>query len=188
MAIYHPRTEKKLFKNVNYTKASSLPNPLEYCAQRKRQDGQVYQAKLRVSIPTSNTTLCVTLLNTRRTNVDHQQTKIACPSPYSSKRIFLTHLQMDIMDLRNSPCACSCHRKHTVNRILHMINHFTKYSWLYPLKNKQAEHVLECLSQFCWQFGSPQKIQNGNGREFKNSLMSQFCKNNGITRQPHGAP
>ena len=49
--------------------------------------GQVYQAKLRVSIPRSNTTLCGTLLDTRRTKVDHQQAKIACASPYSSKRI-----------------------------------------------------------------------------------------------------
>ena len=75
-------------------------------------------------------------------------------------------------------------RKH--NWILHMIDHFTKYSWLYPLKNKEAEDVLECLSQFCWQFGFPQKIHTDNGREFKNSLMSQCCKN-GIA-QLHGAP
>ena len=27
-----------------------------------------------------------------------------------------------------------------------MIDHFTKYLWLYALKNKQAEDVLECLS------------------------------------------
>ena len=70
------------------TTPSSLPNPFEYCTQRKRQDGQVYQAKLRISsIPRSNTTLCVTLLNTRRTKVDHQQAKTAYASPYSSKRI-----------------------------------------------------------------------------------------------------
>ena len=30
-------------------------------------------------------------------------------------------------------------------------------------------------------------IHTENGREFKNSLMSQFCKNNGIT-ELHGAP
>ena len=63
-------------------------NGKEYCAQRKRQDGQVYQAKLRISsIPRSNTTLCVTLLDTQRSKVDHQQAKTACASPYSSKRI-----------------------------------------------------------------------------------------------------
>ena len=41
-------------------------------------------------------------------------------------REFLTHLQMDLMDLRNLPCTCSCHRKHSW--ILHMIDHFIKYS------------------------------------------------------------
>ena len=67
---------------------SSFPNPFEYCAQWKRQDGQVYQAKLQFSsIPRSNTTLCVTLLDTRRTKFDRQQAKTACASPYSSKRI-----------------------------------------------------------------------------------------------------
>ena len=41
-------------------------------------------------------------------------------------REFLTHLQMDLKDLTNLPCTCSCHCKH--NWILHMIDHFTKYS------------------------------------------------------------
>ena len=37
---------------------------------------------------------------------------------------FLTHLQMDLMDLRNLPCTCSGHRKD--NWILHITDHFTK--------------------------------------------------------------
>ena len=60
-----PTTEKKLFKNVTFNIAH----------------------KGRVSIPRSNTTLCVTVLKTRRTRVDHQQKKTARSSPYSSKRI-----------------------------------------------------------------------------------------------------
>ena len=28
-------------------------------------------------------------------------------------RGFLTHLQMDLMDLKNLPCTCACHRKQT---------------------------------------------------------------------------
>ena len=40
------------------------------------------------------------------------------------------------MDLKNLPCTCLCHRKHDF--ILHMVEHFTKYLWPYPLKNKQA--------------------------------------------------
>ena len=41
-------------------------------------------------------------------------------------REFLTHLQMDLIDLRNVPCTFSCHHKR--NWIFHMIDHFTKYS------------------------------------------------------------
>ena len=69
------------------TTPSSLTNPFEYCVQRKRENGQVYHAKLRISsIPRGNTTLCVSLLDTQRTKVD-QQAKITCASAYSSKRI-----------------------------------------------------------------------------------------------------
>ena len=53
---------------------------------------------------------------------------------------FLTHLQMDLMDLTNLPCTCSCHCKH--NWILHMIDHFTKYSE----EEDEEEPKLACYS------------------------------------------
>ena len=122
MAKYYPRTEKKFFKNVNYTKFFAK----EYCAQRKRQDGQVYEAKLRISsIPRSNTTLCVlrSIHKEQKSITSRQKQPVLAPI---QAREFLTHLQMNLMDLRNLPCTCSCHRKH--KWILHMIDHFTKYS------------------------------------------------------------
>ena len=126
MAKYYPRTEKKFFKNVNYTKFFAK----EYRAQRKRQDGQVYQAKLRISsIPRSNTTLCVTLLDTQRTKVAKSRSPAGQPvlAPIQTRE-FLTHFQMDLMDIRNLPLTCSCHCKH--NWIFHMIDRFSKNSYL----------------------------------------------------------
>ena len=141
------------------TTASSLPSPFEYCVQSKSQDRQVYQVKLRVSIPRSNTTLCVTLRSTRRTKVDHQQAKTACASPYSSKRIPNTFANGP-----NGPSKLTMYMFMSSQAQLgsvHMIDHFTNYSWLYPLKNKQAEDVLECVSQFCWQFSeNTQKLHS----------------------------
>ena len=99
MAKYYARTEKKISSKMSTT-PSYLPGPFEYCAQRKRQDGPVYQAKLRVRIPKSKTTLCVNLLNARRTKVDYQQAKQPVIAPMQA-RGFLTHSQMDLMDLRN---------------------------------------------------------------------------------------
>ena len=94
--------EKKLSK-MSSTQ-SSLPNPFEYCAQRKRQDGQVYQAKLRISsIPRSNTSS----IHEEQKSITSRQ-KQAMLAPIQARK-FLLHLQMDIMDLRNLPC--SCHRK-----------------------------------------------------------------------------
>ena len=127
VAKYYPQERKRNCSKMSTT-PGSLPNPFENCAQRKRQDRQVYQAKLRISsIPRSNTTLCVTLLHdTRRTKVDHKyRQKQPVLAPIQGRE-FLTHLQMDLIDLRNLPCTCSCHPKHSW--ILHMIDHFTKYS------------------------------------------------------------
>ena len=60
-------------------------------------------------------------------------------------REFLTHLQMDrLMDLRNLPCTCSCHRKH--NWILHMIDHFTKYSEEEEEEEGEEEPKRACYS------------------------------------------
>ena len=93
-------------------------------------------------------------------------------------REFLTHLQMDLMDLRNLSNICSCHRKH--NLILHVIDHFTKYSWLYPLKNSKQNMYWNACLNFVGNLDFLRK-------RTLNSLMSQFCENNGIT-QLHGAP
>ena len=127
------------------TTTSSLPSPYEYCAQRrhnmnkyiKRNYESVSQEVIQLFV-----SLC-SIYEEQKSITSRQKQPLLAPI---QARGFLTHLQMALMDLRNLPCTCSCNRKH--NWILHMIDLFTKYSWLYPLKNKQAEDVLKCLSQF----------------------------------------
>ena len=71
-------------------------------------------------------------------------------------REFLTHLQMDLMDLRNLPCTCSCHRKH--NWILHMIDHFTKYSE----EEEEPKRACYSLTKSTKEIRTPQHGKAGN--------------------------
>jgi hypothetical protein len=50
--------------------------------------------------------------------------------------------------------------------ILHTKDHFTKFSWVYPLKTKEAQPVAEKLLQQFYTFGLPRILQSDNGKEF----------------------
>lgn len=55
--------------------------------------------------------------------------------------------------------------------ILHVKDHFSKYSTLYPLVSKRAAGVAAVLSQWIMCFGIPKIIQCDNGSEFKGALL-----------------
>ena len=68
--------------------------------------------------------------------------------------------------------------------MLHINDHYSKYSWLIPLKSKTCEEVVQALQNVFYMFGFP---HNGdNGKEFTGQKMKNFCKTNSIT-QVHGA-
>lgn len=60
-----------------------------------------------------------------------------------------------------------------------MIDHFSKYSWMFPLKSKETDEVAATLKNLFWMFGFPSKLHSDNGREFKSKTM---------TEQVFGAP
>ena len=68
-----------------------------------------------------------------------------------------------------------------------IVDHFSKYSWLLALKNKQTEEVAQALTNLFWMFGFPSILYSDNGKEFKSKTMSELCKKHKI-RQVHGAP
>ena len=80
-------------------------------------------------------------------------------------REFLTHLQMDLMDLRNLPCTCSCHRKH--NWILHMIDHFTKYS-----EEEEPKRACYSLTKSTKEIRTPQHGKARNTQRKYNNKMT----------------
>lgn len=96
---------------------------------------------------------------------------------------FLGHVEMDLIDFRNLPCEC--HLRHLW--VLHVVDHYTKFSWLFALKRKQTEEVAGALTNLFWMFGFPSVLHSDNGKEFKSKTMSELCGKHNI-KQVHGAP
>lgn len=66
---------------------------------------------------------------------------------------------MDLIDMRSMQDGA-------YQWILHTKDHFSKYSWCYALRSKEAEGVAEKLLQQFYQFGVPRILQSDNGKEF----------------------
>jgi hypothetical protein len=55
--------------------------------------------------------------------------------------------------------------------ILHVKDHFSKYTQLYPLKSKHVEPIIDDFALFIIAFLPPKIIQYDNGKEFKGALL-----------------
>ena len=95
---------------------------------------------------------------------------------------FLKHVEIDLTDVRNLPSSCSSSHKW----VLHINDHYSKYSWLIPLKSETCEEVVQALQNVLFMFGFPHTLHSDNGKEFTGQKMKDFCKTNSIT-QVHGA-
>ena len=56
-----------------------------------------------------------------------------------------------------------------------MVDHFTKYDWIEPLKDKTLLTVLRAFSKWITTHNIPMILQTDNGAEFKNKIIMQFC-------------
>ncbi|KAL8567269.1 hypothetical protein ACOMHN_023312 [Nucella lapillus] len=80
---------------------------------------------------------------------------------------FLLGLQIDLLDMPSQPDG-------KFKWILHARDHFTKFSWLYPMKTKMAAEVADHLiTQFCV-FRSPRIMQSDNGKEFTAQVINDL--------------
>mmetsp|Transcript_40841 Transcript_40841/g.102814 ORF Transcript_40841/g.102814 Transcript_40841/m.102814 type:complete len:505 (+) Transcript_40841:260-1774(+) len=61
---------------------------------------------------------------------------------------FLTRVNVDVVDLSDFADG-------TYIAVLHVRDHFSKFTWAYPLANKEATLVAAHLAQLFFQFGSP---------------------------------
>jgi hypothetical protein len=91
------------------------------------------------------------------------QTRRYFQKPISGKPIisigFLTRVQMDLIDMRSVQYEDS-------KFILHVKDHFTKFSWLFALPTKEAKHVATNLRNIFYTSGPPKILQSDNGKEF----------------------
>jgi hypothetical protein len=91
-------------------------------------------------------------------------------------------VQIDLIDMRHEPSG-------QFKWILHIKDHFSKYTQLYPLKSKHAKPIAEAFALFIAAFLPPKIMQADNGKEFKGALLILLRKYgirviNGAPRSP----
>jgi hypothetical protein len=101
--------------------------------------------------------------------------------PIVSRRAW-ERVQIDLIDMRHEPSG-------QFKWILHIKDHFSKYTQLYPLKSKHAEPIAEAFALFIAAFLPPKIMQADNGKEFKGALIILLRKYgiqiiNGAPRSP----
>ena len=83
-----------------------------------------------------------------------------------------TRLQIDLIDIRTRPDKISPDINYCW--ILNCIDHFSKFSWGYPLKNKTAGEVVTKLRELYIIFGPPCILHSDNGRGFVSSVIMEL--------------
>jgi hypothetical protein len=92
-------------------------------------------------------------------------------TPIARKHImflrFLTRVQVDLIDMKSRT-------DNDFRYIMHARDQFSKFSWAYPLVNKNAAGVAERLMTIFTQFGPPLILQSNNGHTFIATVISQL--------------
>jgi hypothetical protein len=86
----------------------------------------------------------------------------------------MTRLQIDLVDMRSRPDILK--DEITYNWILNCIDHFSKFSWAYPLQNKSANEVASKLRELFFVFGPPKILHSDNGKEFVANVIYELKK------------
>ena len=79
-------------------------------------------------------------------------------------------------------------KKTNYKYIIDCIDHFSKFYWAYLIREKTAETTLCKIKLFIAINKKPIIIQTDNGLEFKNKLLENYLKNEGIKHiysRPH---
>jgi hypothetical protein len=76
---------------------------------------------------------------------------------------------MDLIDMNQCP-------DDNFKYILHIRDHFTRYSWAKPLMTKEPVVIAGILYEIFCQFGSPIILQSDNGREFTANIISNLVQ------------
>ena len=102
-------------------------------------------------------------------------TNKAKPRPVRAKTVHDFH-QIDLVDMVKMKLE---HKGKCYKYNLLVLDIFSKFHWLAPLESKSAFEVKGKLEQIYLIHGTPKRMQNDNGGEFKKGVK-QFCKGNKI--------
>nr|CAG8617601.1 2599_t:CDS:10 [Entrophospora candida] len=83
---------------------------------------------------------------------------------------FMSRLQVDLVDF-------SSQEDNGHKYVLHAKDHFTRFSWGYPMKTKSSKEVANHLFDLFMIFGAPTILQSDNGKEFKSKDIIIELKN-----------
>lgn len=84
----------------------------------------------------------------------------------------LERLQLDLVDMRSTPSG-------PYTWILHIRDHYSKFSMLYALESKEATPIADCIMEYIKYYGLFEIFQSDNGKEFKGAVLL-VCKRLGI--------
>ncbi|CAF3556660.1 unnamed protein product [Rotaria socialis] len=96
----------------------------------------------------------------------------------------MTRLQIDLIDMRTRPDILK--PDIIYNWILNCIDHFSKFSWSYPLKNKSAAEVALKLRELFFVFGPQRLLHSDNGREFVAKGWPRHPQSQGCVERANG--
>ena len=73
--------------------------------------------------------------------------------------------------------------------ILVVIDHFSKFGWTIPLKNKYAQSITDAFSQIVKSTKrKPNLFQTDDGKEYVNKIFNEFLNNHNIKRYSRNTP
>jgi len=105
----------------------------------------------------------------QRCTVCNQNAANRAPSsvtPIISQRC-LDRVYLDLMDFTSQPDG-------EYNWVLQIKDHFSRYVWLFALKDKGSEEVARCVSFWMSWCGCPKRFYADNGTEFEGELIPHY--------------
>ncbi|CAF1616670.1 unnamed protein product, partial [Didymodactylos carnosus] len=84
--------------------------------------------------------------------------------------VMTPRLQIDLIDMRSRPDIIVS-KDFVCSWILNCKDHFSKFTWAFPLKAKSPEEVVIHLRMLFFTFGPCRLLHSDNGREFVNKLV-----------------
>ena len=90
-------------------------------------------------------------------------------TPIISTELF-ERVQIDFIDFRHQPDAPYGPAGPKYHWVMHIKDHFSKFTQLYPLQSKASGEVAMRMSEWIGVFGVPTIVQADNGKEFKGVL------------------